>query len=62
MRAILYRFSTYAKLVENIKLRGLPQGVDFEANVQPALSIYESLGFHPQVVSRIYKERPLSIV
>lgn len=62
MKAIFFRFSTYAKFVDSLSTNNRLPKLNYETHYKPALEVYESLGFHENIIKRIYKERPLSLV
>ncbi|CAD8151975.1 unnamed protein product [Paramecium pentaurelia] len=62
MKAIFFRFSSYAKFAEKIQNTKFATIYDYETQVKPTLNIYESMGFNEQMIFRIFKNRGLSIV
>ncbi|CAD8049061.1 unnamed protein product [Paramecium primaurelia] len=62
MRAIFFRFSTYSKFTEKLQNTKFATIYNYETQIKPALSIYESMGFNEQMIFRIFKNRGLSLV
>lgn len=46
MKAIFFRFSSYSKFAEKVKNTKFATIYNYETQVKPALSIYESMGFN----------------